>query len=155
MRRSRQIDAKPSSAFVRPRDRRGAPDRQDVVAVGLCAGGNEQGPLHHTPWPLAIATKIAYWCRRCRHHCVLDWHLPSICFLCCCGWFSFCSMLGSHRFSFRSSPVIILPMGTSDSANKQKRYIVGVFSIMPICRRICRQYTSNSPKFIGLPLLTV
>jgi len=41
------------------------------------------------------------------------------------------------------------------TANETPRRIVGIFDITPICRRICRQYTSNSPKFNGLPILTV
>ena len=49
----------------------------------------------------------------------------------------------------------MMPHAHYFTANKKPWHIPGIFDVTPICRRICRQYTSNSPKFIGLPLLTV
>ena len=62
---------------------------------------------------------------------------------------------GWHRIGRKMATNSFQTTLRRNTANEKPRHIVGIFDVTPICRRICRQYASNSPKSIGLPLLTV
>jgi len=53
---------------------------------------------------------------------------------------------GVHKYA--------LVVNEDNTANEKPRHIPGIFDVTSICRRICRQYVTISPIFIGLPYFT-